>query len=156
MFEAGFLGTRAPLFMDLVTIYFALLPFLVGFAIMLAARGRYRAHFKSQAALFLVTMVMVVVFEAGVRIGGGFNDYMQGSDLSYGWVLSYLLLHIAIALFTVVVWGVTIYRSMKVFVKEGHTAPYFKQHKARAKWLFAGIVVTSLMGCSMYPILFVL
>lgn len=155
MFEAGFLGTRAPLFMDLVTIYFALLPFLVGSAILLAVKGRYRAHFKSQAVLFLLTMVMVVVFELGVRIGGGFNDYMQGSGLSYGWVLSYLLLHIVIALLTVVVWGVTIYRSMKVFVKEGPASPYFQQHKAKARWLYLGIVVTALMGCSMYPLLFV-
>lgn len=156
MFEAGFLGTRAPLFMDLVTIYFALLPLLVGSAILLAVKGRYRAHFKSQAVLFLLTMVMVVVFEIGVRIGGGFNDYMEGSELSYGWVLSYLLLHIVIALFTVVVWGLTIYKSMKVFVKDGPTAPYFQEHKRKAKLLYLAIVVTSLMGCSMYPILFVL
>jgi len=156
MFEAGFLGTRAPLFMDLVTIYFALLPVLVGYAIILAVKEKHRAHFKLQATLFLITMVMVVIFEAGVRIGGGFNDYMEGSELSYGWVLSYLLLHIVIALFTVIAWGLMIYKSMKVYVKEGPTSPYFEQHKRRGKWLYLAIVVTSLMGCSMYPLLFIL
>ena len=156
MFEAGFLGTRAPLFMDLVTIYFALLPFLVGYAIYLAVQGKHRAHFKWQATLFLITMVMVVIFEGGVRFGSGFNDFMQESNLSYGVVLSYLLLHIAIALVTVVIWGLTIYTSMKVYVREGHTSPYFAKHKQKARWLYLGIVITSLMGCSMYPILFVL
>lgn len=156
MFEAGFLGTRAPLFMDLVTIYFALLPFLVGYAIVLAVRGNYRAHFKWQATLFLLTMVMVAIFEIGVRIGGGFNDYMQGSELSYGWVLGYLIVHIVIALITVIAWGVTIYKSMKAYVKEGPSSSYFIQHKSKSKWLYLGIAVTSLMGCSMYPILFIL
>lgn len=155
MFEAGFLGTRAPLFMDLVTIYFGLLPFLVGYAIALAVKGNYRAHFKTQAVLFLLTMVMVVIFEIGVRMGGGFNEYMQGSELSYGWVLGYLVVHILIALFTVAVWGHTIYKSMKAFVKEGADAPYFSQHKRRGRWLYLGIVITSVMGCSMYPILFI-
>lgn len=155
MFEAGFLGTRAPLYMDLVTIFFGLLPFLVGYAIYLAVKGQHRAHFKWQATLFLITMVMVVVFEAGVRFDGGFNDFMQGSELSYGGVLSYLIVHIIIALITVVVWGLTIYKSMKVYVKDGPTAPYFAQHRQKARWLYLGIVVTSLMGCSMYPILFV-
>ncbi len=155
MFEAGFLGTRAPLYMDLVTIFFGLLPFLVGYAIYLAVKGEYRSHFKWQATLFLITMVMVVIFEAGVRFGGGFNDFMEGSSLPYGGVLTYLLVHILIALVTVVVWGLTVYKSMKVFVHEGADAPYFQIHKKKAKWLFAGIVVTSLMGCSMYPILFV-
>ncbi|WP_345975553.1 DUF420 domain-containing protein [Sulfurimonas sp. HSL3-7] len=156
MFEAGFLGTRAPLFMDLVTIYFGLLPFLVGYAIVLAVKGNYRAHFKTQATLFLITMVMVVIFEIGVRFDGGFNSYMQGSDLTYVWVLGYLIVHIIIALITVVAWGITIYKSMKVFVKEGPSSPYFSQHKAKAKWLYLAIVVTSVMGCSMYPILFIL
>jgi hypothetical protein len=30
MFEAGFLGTHAPAYMDVITLYFALLPFMLG------------------------------------------------------------------------------------------------------------------------------
>lgn len=155
MFEAGFLGTRAPLYMDLVTIFFGLLPFLVGYAVYLAVKGQHRSHFKWQAALFLITMMMVVVFETGVRFDGGFNDFMQESELSYGGVLSYLIVHIVIALITVVAWGLTIYKSMKAYVNEGPSSPYFAKHKQNSRWLFLGIVITSLMGCSMYPILFV-
>ncbi len=156
MFEAGFLGTRAPLYMDLVTIFFGLLPVLVGYAIYLAIKGQHRAHFKWQAVLFIITMVMVVVFEVGVRLDGGFNGFMEGSELSYSGVLIYLVVHIIIALITVVVWGLTIYKSMKVYVSEGADSSYFAEHKRKARWLYLGIVITSLMGCSMYPILFVL
>ena len=156
MFETGFLGTRAPFFMDMVTIYFALLPFLVAFSIYMAITKRYSLHFRLQMSIFVLSMVMVVIFEIGVRVDGGFNAYMQGSSLSYTGVLVYLVLHILIALFTVVAWGITIYSSYKAFREEGPDAAYFVEHKKRARWVFLAIVITSIMGTSMYPILFIL
>jgi len=156
MFTAGFLGTRAPLFMDVVTIYFALLPILVAFSVYLAVKKQYTLHFKSQMFIFVLSMVMVVVFEIGVRIDGGFNAYMQESSLSFGWVLLYLVIHILFALLTVVAWGITIYSSYKAFRLEGASSPYFAEHRKRARWVFLAIFITSLMGCSMYPILFIL
>lgn len=156
MFEAGFLGTRAPLFMDVVTIYFGLLPILVAFSIFLAIKKHYALHFRSQMFIFLLSMVMVVIFEIGVRVDGGFNAYMQESSLSYNGVLVYLIVHILIALLTVVAWGITIYSSYKAFREEGARSPYFVEHKKRARWVFLAIVINSIMGTSMYPILFIL
>ena len=156
MFEAGFLGSRAPFFMDMVTIYFALLPFLVAFSIYMAIIKRYSLHFRFQMTTFVLTMVMVVVFEIGVRVDGGFNAYMQDSSLSYNAVFVYLIIHILIALLTVVAWGITIYSSYKAFREEGIASSYFKEHKKRARWVFLAIIITSIMGTSMYPILFIL
>lgn len=156
MFEAGFLGTRAPLFMDVVSIFFALLPFLVASSIYLAIKKRYTLHFQSQMFIFILTMVMVVIFEIGVRVDGGFNAYMQDSTLSYSGVLIYLIAHILIALLSVVAWGITIYSSYKAYREEGVGSRYFKEHKKRARWVFLAIVITSIMGSSMYPILFIL
>ncbi len=156
MFEAGFLGTRAPFFMDLVTLYFALLPFLVAISVYFAVKKNYMLHFRSQMAVFALTMVMVVVFEIGVRVDGGFNAYMQDSGVNYGWALAYLVIHVLFALATVVAWGITIYSSFKAFREEGIGAPYFREHKKRARWVFLAIIITSVMGTSMYPILFVL
>ena len=51
MFQPGFLGTRAPFFMDFVTIIVTLLPLLVGFAILLAKKKMFKLHIASQ--LFL-------------------------------------------------------------------------------------------------------
>lgn len=156
MFEAGFLGTRAPFFMDMVTIYFALLPFLVAFSIYMAITKRYALHFRFQMSTFILTMVMVVIFEIGVRVDGGFNAYMQESSLSYNAVFVYLIIHILFALLTVVAWGITIYSSYKAFREEGIASSYFKEHKKRARWVFLAIIITSIMGTSMYPILFIL
>ena len=47
----GFLGTRADVFMDLAIAFFVAAPFLMTYAIRLAARGRYRAHRNLQAGL---------------------------------------------------------------------------------------------------------
>ena len=156
MFDAGFLGTRAPLFMDVVTLYFAFVPFLAAFSIYFAIKRRYLLHFRSQMFLFVLSMVMVVIFEIGVRVEGGFNVYMQESSLSYNGVLVYLIAHILFALVTVVAWGITIYSSYKAFREEGVSSPYFIEHKKRARWVFLAIVINSIMGTSMYPILFIL
>ena len=156
MFEAGFLGTRAPFFMDMITIFFALMPFLVAASIYLAVKKHYVLHFQSQIAIFIMTMVMVIIFEIGVRVDGGFNVYMQESSLSYTGVLIYLIVHILIALLMVVAWGITIYSSYKAFREEGIGSDYFREHKKRARWVFLAIVITSIMGTSMYPILFIL
>ena len=156
MFDAGFLGTRAPFFMDMITIYFALVPFLVAFSVYFAIQRRYLLHFRSQMSLFIMSMVMVVLFEIGVRVDGGFNVYMQESSLSYNGVLVYLIVHILFALVTVVAWGITIYSSYKAFREEGAGSPYFIEHKNRARWVFLAIVINSIMGTSMYPILFIL
>jgi len=155
MFEVGFLGTRAPLFMDVVTIFFALTPFLVAYSIFLAVKGNYRLHLQTQLAVFVLAMVMVVVFEIGVRVDGGFNTYMHESSWSYSAVLIYLITHILFALLTVVAWGITIYSAYKVYREEGYQSPYFKLHRKRARWVFLAITINSMMGVSLYPILFV-
>jgi len=42
MFQPGFLGTRAPFFMDFVTLIVAFLPLLIGVAIWTAPRTGFR------------------------------------------------------------------------------------------------------------------
>lgn len=58
MFELGFLGTRAAFYMDLVTVYFALLPFLLAFSIRQAMVGNISLHYKSQMIIFALTLIL--------------------------------------------------------------------------------------------------
>ena len=53
MFHEGFLGTRAPMFMDMVTLIVALLPFLVGSAIYFAKIRKYKVHAFLQIFIFV-------------------------------------------------------------------------------------------------------
>ena len=61
----GFLGTSAPFYLDLATVYFAFLPFLMAFSIYFAVKKEYKKHFISQAIILGTTLVIVVIFEIG-------------------------------------------------------------------------------------------
>lgn len=147
MLEAGFLGTRAPLFMDMVTMIVALLPLLLGGAIWLAKKGDIKLHKIAQIALFIVSVIVVGYFEYGVRIGGGFEEFIQGSSANHTFVFYFLLLHIAIAVVTLVLWSKTIFDAIKSKNMDTHA----QRGKKTAWW----IIATSLTGLGVYLLLFV-
>ena len=147
MFEVGFLGTRAPFFMDFVTLIVALLPLLVAAAISLAKAKHYKLHALAQIFIFAFATIVLVYFEVGVRVGGGFNGFMDGSSVSHNYAFFVLILHILISIITLLIWGISLIR-VKRFLKTG-------VHKLLGKISFIGIVLTSLSGIWVYLILFV-
>ena len=155
MFEAGFFGTRAPLYMDVVGIYFMILPFLMALSIFFAAKGKITAHLKSQLVIFSVTMLMVVVFEVGMRISGGFLEYMKSSSISLTFMSIFLLIHILIALATVLVWGYSLISSIKTYKNIGMSREYKKRHKKMGRYIFLGLIITVFMGAYIYYALFI-
>lgn len=153
-FEPGFLATRAPMYMDIVTLYFALFPFLLGASIFLAIRGKINMHYLSQMTILAVTLIMIIIFEIGVRMSGGFREYVQLSSVSYDFLLLFLAVHIFIAIMAVGGWiylVITSYRTYLEFGKEAMT-----KHPKMGRWIFAALTLTSIMGCSMYGFLFMM
>lgn len=147
MFEAGFFGTRAPIFMDLVTLIVALLPFLVAFAISFAANKHYRVHSYLQIIIFAFSIIVLTYFEYGVRVGGGFSAFMQESGVSYSYALIVLVVHIIIAVITVILWATAIFRAKKLL--------QLGLHRKMGLVTFAGVVLTSLTGIWVYFLMFV-
>ncbi len=154
MFELGFLGTRAAFYMDLVTLHFALLPFLLAFSIRQAVIGNISLHYKSQMVILFLTIVMVLIFETGVRISGGFVEYVKMSPVSYDFLVVFLSVHILIALLAVGGWIYLMITSYKTYKLEGLAG--MGKHRKMGKWIFAALTVTSIMGCSIYVFLFLL
>ena len=144
MFENGFLGTRAPLFMDFVTIIVAFLPLLVALAILLAKNKKYKAHGLAQTILFIISIIVVSYFEYGVRLAGGFKNFMDGSGVDYSYALIVLIVHIIIATSTLVLWIMTMYKAVKK-----------KPHKSIGMKTYLGIFLTSATGIWVYMLLFV-
>ncbi len=144
MFDVGFLGTRAPFFMDLVTLIVAFLPFLIFGAIRLARTKKYKSHAVVQVVLFISSIVIFTYFEVGVRVGGGFNAFMDGSSVSHNYALYVLVLHIVIAIATLGLWTITISRNKKNY-----------KHKIFGMFTFLGITATSFSGIWVYLLLFV-
>ncbi len=121
MFQPGFLGTQAPFFMDVVMLVVALLPLLIGVGILLARRGAYGAHRAYQWLVFVVSVVVVGWFEYGVRVGGGFHDFVQHSTLPTYLLLGVLICHIAVSLLTIILWAYTLIHAE--YAHSIHTLP---------------------------------
>jgi len=147
MFESGFFGTRAPFFMDFVTLIVALLPFLMLGVIYFAKIKKYKVHQILQYVLFIVSVIVVAYFEVGVRIGGGFDSFIEQSSVAHNYALIVLIIHILIAVVTLFMWILALGRAKK-YLREG-------KHKEMGKMTFSGIVLTSLSGIWVYMLLFV-
>jgi len=147
MFEQGFLGTRAPFFMDVVTLIVAFLPFLIAGAIYLAKIKKYKLHMLAQRTIFVVSVVVLTYFETGVRMVGGFKKFMEGSSVSHDYAFFVLIFHIAISVVTLIVWVTTLLLA--------HKQLKLKKHKQAGKIVFSGVVATSLTGIWVYLLLFV-
>ncbi|MEA1982801.1 MAG: DUF420 domain-containing protein [Campylobacterota bacterium] len=155
MFKAGFLGTKAALFMDMVTIIVALLPLLVYSAILLARKKMYLLHTIAQNFIFVFSVVVVAYFELGVRVGGGFDVFMSESGVEYSYALVVLIVHIIIAVTTLFYWSRTILTGNYAFKKGALPGKASPSHKLLAFKTLIGIVLTSFTGMWVYMLLFI-
>jgi len=155
MFQAGFLGTKAPFFMDIVTLVVAFLPLLVYGAVFLARKKMFFLHMLAQNTIFLVSFIIVAYFELGVRVGGGFDGFMQASDVSYTYALVVLIVHIIIATLTFLYWVRTILSANYQYFKKLLPGRASYSHRLSAIKTFLGIVFTSFSGIWVYLLLFV-
>ncbi len=155
MFQAGFLGTRAPLFMDIVTLIVALLPFLVFGAIALAKGKRYQTHATVQQVLFVVSLIVVGYFEYGVRNFGGFEAFMQTSHTSRTYALWVLIIHIVISVISLGIWSATLLNAHKARKNKTLQGSASFSHKRAGVRTFIGIVLTSVTGLWVYVLLFI-
>ena len=147
MFHAGFLGTRAPFFMDIVTIIVSLLPLLVAAAISLARNKHYKAHAYVQISIFAFSVIVLSYFEYGVRVAGGFNAFMEESSVSHNYAFIVLVFHIAVATISLIIWGTTIFTAKKQL--------QVGKHKKAGFITFVGVVGTSLTGIWVYLLMFI-
>jgi len=153
MFELGFFGTSAPLYMDVITLYFALLPFLMAFGIYMALKKKFELHFKMQMATYMITLLIVILFEVGVRLSGGFSFFMQHSHVNYNFMIIFLLIHIIIAFVSVSAYSLLIYSSIREFRLKKEAL--IKNHKKFGMLVYLGMSLTSITGVMIYYFLFI-
>ena len=153
MFSTGFLGTAAPFYMDVSTLYFAVLPFLLAIGIRFAIKKEYEKHYRMQLGTFILTLLIVVLFEIGVRVSGGFIAFMENSHADYTFMVVFMIVHITIAILSVILWSALIYGAVKRYRIEGGSLP--KSHKKVGKLVFSGLTITAIMGVMIYYFLFI-
>jgi len=155
MFQPGFLGTKAPFFMDFVTIIVAFLPLLVGIAISFARNRKYKLHSTVQILIFIISVLVVSYFEYGIRLGGGYEAFVQNTHVSHDYLFVVLMIHIVISVLTLGIWISTILRARSDSSQGGLPGNYSASHKKSGIRTFIGIVLTSLTGIWVYLLLFV-
>jgi putative membrane protein len=154
MFQAGFLGTRAPFFMDFVVIIVALLPILVAIAISFAKKHNYASHALVHKIIFGVAVIVVGYFEYGVRAGGGYEGFIEGSSVSHAYAFYVLIFHIIVATIGFGIWIYTIWSARKD--RQSNTLPglYSASHIKAGRRAFVWIVATAITGVWVYVLLF--
>ena len=147
MNQVGFFGTRSPMFMDMVSLVVAFLPFMMLSVISLARKKNYKLHALLQSILFLVSVLVLTFFEIGVRMVGGFSSFMEGSGVGHNYAFIVLILHITISVITLIIWTTTLFNAKKQL--------QLGKHK-RAGWLtFIGVTLITLSGAWVYMLMFV-
>jgi len=154
MFQEGFLGTRAPFFMDFVTLIVAFLPLLVGLAITFAKKEKYTLHRFAHIGILIFSILVVGYFEYGVRVGGGYTVFAKDTSVSHNYLLIVLIGHIIISVLTLGIWVNTVIKGVKDY-EQGLPGPYSRSHKRAGLRTSMGIVLTSLTGIWVYLLLFV-
>ncbi len=151
-FEKGFLGTTAPLYLDITTVYFTSLPFLLAISIYFAIKKEFEKHFLSQAIILGLTLIIVVIFEICIRVSGGFLEYSKYSNISFEFMLVFLTIHILIAIAAVGGWLFLFISSYKDYKNNSFDG---KKHKKIGKAIFLALTISSIMGVFIYLFLFV-
>jgi len=154
MFQPGFLGTRAPFFMDFVMIMVALLPLLVAIAISFAKKKNYTVHALMQTSIFVIAVIVVGYFEYGVRAGGGYEGFVKGSSVSHNYAFYVLIFHIIVAVIGFLIWAYTLVVARKYDKDRTLPGRYSKVHQKYGKMSFIAIIATAVTGIWVYILLF--
>src|SRR4051812_3619677 len=106
----GFLGTRAPLMIDVVCVAMLAVVLVLAWSVyQVKIRRRFRIHKWTQITLGVVLLVVVVLFEIDIRLHG----WEERAAAKIGGhpdstVLSALYVHLIFAVSTVILWPITI------------------------------------------------
>ena len=144
----GFLGTRADAFVDAAIVFFVVAPFLMAYALRLAARRRHREHRNLQTGLLAAAIVAVLMLEISIRFGTAGEAYAASS--LYGLpMIALFVVHLAVAFPTFLIWCSLAVLSWRRF---SHTlpGPFGRTHRRWGRLAFVGLCLSSATGTGLY------
>lgn len=141
--------------MNVMVVFFSLLPFALFYSISYARKKEYKKHFISQSFILGIALVVLVYFEIMIRIDGGFFEFSKHSNMSEEFLIKYLIFHIAIALIAAILWiGLFIKTYMKY--KNGKLEQIVNSsHKTWGKISALFITLSCITGVFVYLFLFI-
>src|SRR5262245_34335987 len=141
---AGFLGTRASVWIDATLVVFIAMPFAMAIAIVLARRGQHRTHRAMQVALLASMTTAVLVLEISLRLSGG---ALAGRP--HWSLIALFVAHVVVAVATFIAWAALVVRSWRRF---GRTlpGPFFRPHRRWGYSILAGLIFVAASGTALY------
>lgn len=156
MFPPGFLGTRADLLTDLITVGYGVIPLVLFLSARMARAGAHRRHRAVQSGCLALLTVILILFETNIRLRGGSQALFVTSSFAATPLLrTTLLVHLAIAVSTYVAWLALTVVSWRRFA---HSLPgeFSARHARFGRWIIGGNVATAVTGAWLYIVGFVL
>lgn len=152
----GFIpGSRATFMVDLVVVAMAAIVPLLLFSVWQARKFRnFSLHKQMQKALAAILLVAVVLFEVEMRLIG-WRTQAEASPFYPDVLMPFLASHVTIAIFTVLVWTVTIYSAVRSFATSFLTTPYAYYHRVLGWFALGGMLLTALSGWIFYYMAFI-
>jgi len=151
----GFLGFRASLMLDLVSLAMAAILPVLGFSVWLVKfRRRYALHKRIQLALGCILLVAVAAFESDMRINGWKE---RASESPYFPTVVYYSLgtHLVFSVSTALLWVFVITQALRKIPNPPGPSPYSPRHIFWAKLAALDLALTAVTGWIFYWLAFV-
>jgi hypothetical protein len=153
----GFLGTRAPLILDVLCL--AMLGVLVVLAwsvFQVRFRRRYQLHKWTQIILAAVLLAVVILFEIDIRLHG-WEERAAGQLGGHPppAAVTALYVHLVFAVTTVLLWPVTIVLALRNLPNPPMPGPHSRLHIPLARVAALDMVLTAITGWTFYWFAFV-
>jgi putative membrane protein len=153
----GFLGTRAPFMIDVVSIAMLGVVLVLGWSMyQVKVRRRFQLHKWTQVTLGVVLLTVVILFELDIRLHGWEEraaDKIGGHPGAEVWWALYT--HLVFAISTVILWPMTIGLAAMNFGEPPAPGAHSRVHIPLARTAAADMVLTAITGWIFYWFAFV-
>ena len=150
----GFWGTNAPLHMDIMVSFLAILPILSGLSVLFAIRRSFKLHQFTQFFLLFLTVLALGFFAYLAYYTKSFERFTQSSSIDHILVVIALVVHAIIAISTLLLWILTFIYALSDRKRRALPGLYSQSHAKAGKRVFTGIVLTALSAIGIYWMLF--
>ena len=145
----GFLGTSAPLMMDLIIVSLTLIVPCLIYSIRQAKSGNIHQHRLYQIILSVVLLFAVTLFELEMQLVGGIENIIEKERYTTPFRI-YLWTHIAISISTILLWGITLFTALKHYDGEVMAPEHRSLHRKLGWGSTLLLLLTSLTGLGVY------
>lgn len=151
MFPAGFLGSRADILIDIVTLSFIIiLPILIISWRLARNRKDYVNHRRIQLYLGISLLIVVSIFEYDLKMSGGIFEITKGSIYEGTALLNWTIyIHTFFAILTSIIWVFLILISLFKFGNPPHPNKFSRTHRIFGR---AGMICMIMAGVTSPPL----